>query len=396
MIDWIIIGGGAAGVFAAIQAKTAHPADSVLILEKSARLLAKVRLTGGGRCNVTHASLDLRSLSENFPRGHIELLGPFHRFSPRDTISWFESRGVSLKTESDGRVFPVSNQSQSIIDCLQKELERTGVEIFYRQQINEITKENEGFRIRREGQEPLLCRRLILATGSSPDGYRLAQELGHTIQPAVPSLFTLNVPTSPFSCVSGIVIDPVELRVANMSQTGALLITHFGFSGPAVLKLSSWSARFLSQMNYQADLFINWLPGKSFEQIYDILLKLKSSKPQKMLLAENPFHFPRAFWKIMIGKSDKYFNDISLIELRALSENLHRFIVHIDGKTNHIEEFVTCGGVSLNEIHFKTMESKICPRLHIVGELLDIDGLTGGFNLQNAWTTGWIAGSNPK
>lgn len=400
MHDLIVIGGGAAGVFAAIAAKTAHPAADVMLLEKSAVLLAKVRVSGGGRCNVTHACFDPAALVKNYPRGSDELLGPFHRFQPRDTIEWFESRGVQLKTESDGRMFPVSDDSETIINCLVSEARKLGVEILQRKRIQTITKKDGIFEMCLQDGDTILSRQLLLATGSSPEGFAWAEGLGHTIQKPVPSLFTFNVPTSPLKELSGISWDPVQLHIGGtaLKQTGTLLITHFGFSGPAALKLSAWGARYFYEKNYQVDLVINWLPHLSQEGVFQKLSQLKSQSPQKTLQTENIFGFPKNLWKTFLDllgeRFKKRINDLTLQDLRELAEKLHQDSYRVEGKTTNKEEFVTCGGVTLKEINFKTMQSKICPGLFFAGEILDIDGVTGGFNFQNAWTTSFIAGNS--
>ncbi len=396
MKEVIVIGGGAAGIFAAIQAKTAHPEDRVVLLEKTAVLLAKVRISGGGRCNVTHACFDPKLLVLNYPRGEKELLGPFHRFQPRDTIEWFESRGVKLKTEADGRMFPVTNSSETIIQALLSEAKTVGVEIFLKQRVQNILKVGDTFEIEMKEGPKWTCSKLILATGSSAEGHAWAERLGHTVQQPVPSLFTFNVPTSPLKDLSGIAVDPAEVRLegSGFVQKGALLITHFGFSGPAVLKLSAWGARFLYEKNYRAVAVVNWLPHYTEEQLYQALLRLKKDFPQKNLAAESLFKLPRNLWKLLVGASlDQSVAQAPLKELQALAHKLHADKYQVEGKTTHKEEFVTCGGVTLKEVNFKTMESKICPGLFFAGEVLDIDGVTGGFNFQNAWTTGFIAGS---
>ncbi len=390
MYDLVVIGGGAAGIFAAIAAKQANSDAKVALLEKSAVLLAKVRVSGGGRCNVTHACFDPSQLIQNYPRGSNELRGPFHRFQPKDTIHWFEVRGVALKTESDGRIFPVSNSSETIIDCLLSEAKKLGVEIFLRQRIEKISKTESGFEV-----GPFSTRRLILATGSSLEGHKWAEQLGHSIQPPVPSLFTFNVPTSPLQSLSGISVDSVELKLkgSSLSQKGPLLITHFGFSGPAALKLSAWGARFLYEHAYKVELMINWLPELTEPKIFETLIQLKKSTPHKTLLSENVFRLPKNLWKTLLS-DEKRLNDYSLKELQAFAHKLHSDIYQVEGKTTHKEEFVTCGGITLKEVNFKTMESKICSGLFFAGEILDIDGVTGGFNFQNAWTTGFIAGAS--
>lgn len=393
----LIIGGGAAGIFAAICAKAAHPEENVAVLEKSAVLLAKVRISGGGRCNVTHACFDPYLLVKNYPRGEKELLGPFHRFQPRDIVQWFESRGIKLKTEADGRIFPVTDSSETIIETLVNEAKNLKVDIFFRQRIEKIEKKGGFFEISMKDKEVLKAKKLILATGSSQEGYAWAEHLGHTIQKPVPSLFTFNVPTSPLKELSGISIENVEVRLPGTSlvQKGALLLTHFGFSGPAVLKLSAFGARFLHEKAYKAEVMINWLPDMTEEQIFHILTSFKKTFPQKALISESLFKLPKNLWKSLLGfQFDRRMAEVSLKELQVLSHRLHCDLYKIDGKTTHKEEFVTCGGVSLKEINFKTMESKICPGLFFAGEILDIDGITGGFNFQNAWTTAFLAGSS--
>lgn len=391
MYDLIVIGGGAAGIFAAIHAKT--PDSKILLLEKSAVLLSKVRISGGGRCNVTNSCLDPAQLVKNYPRGSRELLGPLHRFGPQNTIDWFESRDVALKTEADGRMFPTTDNSQTIIDCLLGEAKRLGVEIRLRARIEQISK-NDYFEIALPEGKTLQTKNLLLATGSSPEGYRWAEKFGHTIQPPVPSLFTFNIPTSPLKALSGITLENVQILLpgTSFSQKGPLLITHFGFSGPAALKLSAWAARYLHEQEYRVELKVNWLPELSLEEIFHTLCKLKTEAPQKNLSSENPFNLPKNLWKALAV--DKRMNDLSKEILRSLAQKLNGDSYQVEGKTTNKEEFVTCGGVTLKEVDFKTMESKICPGLFFAGEILDIDGVTGGFNFQSAWTTGFIAGSS--
>ncbi|MBI2742427.1 MAG: NAD(P)/FAD-dependent oxidoreductase [Chlamydiales bacterium] len=396
--DLIVVGGGAAGVFAAICAKTQNPSAQVTLLEKSAVLLSKVRVSGGGRCNVTHSCFDPKQLSGNYPRGARELVGPFHTFQPRDTIDWFESRGVKLKTESDGRIFPVSDRSETIIECLLNEAKTLGVEILLRHRIQSIAKTEEGFELL-VNEEKFVCKHLLLATGSGADGHAWAQQLGHTIQAPVPSLFTFNVPTSPLKELSGVAVKSAELKIrgTTLSQRGPLLITHFGFSGPAALKLSAWGARDLYEKGYKVELAINWLPDLSQEEALAHLVKFKRDFPQKNLDTESPFHLPKNLWKALIEQQEnellfRRLSDIPNKELQNLAAKLHEDIYQVDGKTTNKEEFVTCGGVTLKEVNFKTMESKICPGLFFAGEILDIDGITGGFNFQNAWTTAFLAG----
>ncbi len=398
--DLIVVGGGAAGFFAALISKAAHPEWKVAILEKTAILLSKVRVSGGGRCNVTHACFDPLSLTKHYPRGGKELLGPFHRFQPKDTIAWFESRGILLKTEADGRMFPTTDSSETIIACLVGEAKKLGVEILFRQKIEGVQKRGEEFVLEIKDKEPCVAQKVILAMGSSAEGHLLAKMLGHSIQPPVPSLFTFNVPGSPLQELSGIAFEKVKIEIvgAPFSQTGPLLITHFGFSGPAALKLSAWAARYLYEKNYFVQIAINWAPDLSLQDIEKKLQELKQKLPHRTLLSENPFAFPKNFWKCFLTLlGDVYLerlNDISFKALEILAKKIHTDLYQVNGKTTNKEEFVTCGGVTLKEVHFKTMESKICPGLFFAGEILDIDGLTGGFNFQNAWTTGFIAGSS--
>lgn len=396
MNKFIVIGGGAAGIFAAIWAKQTNPLLEVILLEKTSSLLSKVRISGGGRCNVTHSCFDPKELSLNYPRGGNELIGPFHRFQPKDTIHWFQSRGITLKTEKDGRIFPTTDSSETIIQCLLGEASRLGVTIEQKKRIEAIERSSSGFCIKLNEESPIECHALLLATGGHPTGHGWAKALGHTISDPVPSLFTFNVPTSPLKSLSGIALPDAELGFETIPcrQRGALLITHFGFSGPAAIKLSAWAARPLHQASYKARLWINWLPKYTLKKIQENLLQLKQSHPKDSLLTLNPFSFPKNFWKEFLGDDlSKRMSDIPHKKLNLLAEKIHKDSFQVEGKTTHKEEFVTCGGILLKEIDFHTMESKICLGLYFAGEVLDIDGVTGGFNFQNAWTTGFIAGT---
>ena len=391
MYDLIVLGGGAAGIFAALAAK--EKGKRIAVFEKTATLLAKVRISGGGRCNVTHALFDPLLLSKNYPRGEKELIGPFHRFQPKDTIAWFEKRGVALKTEEDGRMFPVTNRSETIIHCLLSEAKKLGIEIHLQKKV-EIIEKKEHFTLKMRDGASFETKKLLLATGSSPQGHAFATSLGHTVIPPVPSLFTFNVPNSPLKALSGISLKNAKVTIekSQFSQEGPLLITHFGFSGPAVLKLSAHAARYLHEKNYSFEIFINWLPGTDLRKK---LLSLKEKLPNKTLLAENPFHLPKNLWKNLISNPDPLKN-ISIKNLTLLADKLQSDRYLVAGKTTHKEEFVTCGGVELKEVNFKTMESRCCPGLFFAGEILDIDGVTGGFNFQNGWTTGFLAGRGDK
>jgi predicted Rossmann fold flavoprotein len=391
-----IIGGGAAGFFSAVIAAQCNSSHQILLLEKNQQLLSKVRISGGGRCNVTHACFDPSKLVENYPRGYLELKGPFHSFHPQNTMEWFESRGVALKIEEDGRVFPVTDSSQSVIDCLLSEAKKNKIEICLRQKIMHIEKNEKCFHLKMESGEDIVLDRVLLATGSHAQGHLFAASLGHTIVPPVPSLFTFNLPESPLLDLSGLSVKNTILKLegSSLKQEGPLLLTHWGFSGPAVLKLSAWGARFLHQKNYQTAIKVNWtgIEGSSRETF----LAWKKSHGQSQLSTSNPFEIARNLWKrllqVMKFNGEKRWSELSQKELHELEDCLKNDVYTIQGKTLFKEEFVTCGGVSLKEIHFKTMESKLCPGLFFAGEILDIDGVTGGFNFQNAWTTGWLAG----
>ena len=392
-----ILGGGAAGFFAAVIAKQTHPAARVTILEKTAQLLGKVRISGGGRCNVTHACFDPKELVKNYPRGHKELLGPFHRFQPRDTMEWFESRGVRLKAEEDGRVFPRSDSSETIIQCLMQEAASLGVVIRTQTDIQSIAREEEGFVLTGK-TDRIVTDRLILATGNSRIGHQWAQGLGHTIQPAVPSLFTFNCPPFGLTDLAGIAVPHavVSLQGRRLKQSGPLLITHWGFSGPAALKLSAWEARYLAEQNYKVGLTVCWVGDRSKEDVLQWLQENKHYYPSQSLYNHPYFDIPKNLWNRLLERSRVPDGPLAMLrneELGRFAETLTQDLYQVDGKTTHKAEFVTCGGVTLSEVHFQTMESRLCPGLFFVGEILDIDGVTGGFNFQNAWTTGFLAGT---
>lgn len=394
----LVIGGGAAGFFSALVAKTASPSAHVTLFEKTARLLSKVRISGGGRCNVTHACFDPRELVKHYPRGHRELLGPFHRFQPRDTIAWFESRGVRLKTEEDGRIFPCSDSSEEIIQCLLAEAQRLNVEICMRSEVAHIERTESGFQFL-NGEMTVRGDRLLLATGSDPVGHRWACELGHTIQQPVPSLFTFNIPDFPLADLAGITVEKAELSLcgSRLVQSGPLLITHWGFSGPAALKLSAWGARILHAQGYRVELKVNWVGGCSVEEVLVVFSAIRREQPSQMIGKHSSLGIARNLWHRLLDRAgiqaDRRYAEINDHAFRRLSEVLTADRYRVEGKTTHKAEFVTCGGVTLSEVDFKTMESRRCPGLYFAGEVLDIDGVTGGFNFQNAWTTGFLAGT---
>lgn len=391
-----VLGGGAAGVFAALATKAANPDFHVTLLEKSAVLLAKVKVSGGGRCNVTHACFDPRQLVLNYPRGSKELIGPFTRFQPRDTIQWFEARGVELKTEGDGRMFPITDQSSTIIDCFLAEAKKLNVEILLRQKIKKIHRQNDLFAIDLEGKT-LECGSLVLATGSHIDGHNLARDFGHTVIDPVPSLFTLNIPDSPLLDLAGISVPKAVIKLAGTSieQSGPLLLTHWGFSGPAALRLSAWGARIFHQHQYKIEILVDWLPDLKKEALLNQIQKLRKETPGQQIAANPLFQLPKNLWKRFVSLSGigetKKFAELSNDAIHKLVDLLKSGIFQVNGKTTYKEEFVTCGGVALDEVNFKTMESRLCKGLYFAGEVLDVDAVTGGFNFQNAWTTGWIA-----
>ena len=393
----VVMGGGAAGIFGAIAAAEAHPHARVIVLEKSRQLLSKVRISGGGRCNVTHACFDPIALSRHYPRGSKALVGPFSRFQPRDTIAWFEARGVRLKTEGDGRIFPVTDSSETIIECLLSAASKAGVKIWTEVAVQRVEKRDTGFLLHLRNLEPLFCNRLLLASGSAPAGLDLAASLGHTLVPPVPSLFTFNIADKRLEGLSGVSVDPVHLKLkaCDLSESGPLLITHWGMSGPAVLKLSAWGARTLHSLHYKTELTVNWLPAFNEDALRSLLLATKEQRPQKTVAAESCVALPKSLWKSLVVAAQiaeaQRWSHLSSAQLRSLLDELLRGRYLLDGKSAYKEEFVTSGGVDLKEVDFKRFESRLCPGLHFAGEVLDIDGVTGGFNFQNAWTGSFIA-----
>jgi len=393
-----VIGGGAAGFFAALAAKEKNPNAEVSIYERSAKLLSKVRISGGGRCNVTHSCFEPRLLVLNYPRGQKELLGPFHKFQPQDTIDWFQARGIALKTEADGRMFPTTDSSQTVIDCFLGEAKRLGVHICTLTKLESVERLGERFELTPKGKDPFFVDRLILATGSGPSGWEFAKKMGHTIVSAVPSLFTFNIPSFDLVDLAGVSVECAKLKLegTKLEQEGPLLITHWGFSGPAALKLSAFGARFLAEKGYSATLRIDWMPEASIDAICELIEAERKKHPTKPLSALRFSPLPKSLWKALCSRAgiahDTVLNSMSKAAIFKLCEVLKSDRYQVKGKTTNKEEFVTCGGVSLPEIDFKTMESKCSKHLYFCGEILNIDGVTGGFNFQNAWTTGWIAG----
>jgi predicted Rossmann fold flavoprotein len=397
----IIIGGGAAGFFAAITAAIAYSHASVILLEAGREFLTKVRISGGGRCNVTHHCFEPSQLVQYYPRGGKALRGAFSRFQPKDMIAWFKSRDVTLKTEADGRMFPITDDSATIANCLLETAKEYGVHLRPNSPVKLLQKTENQFWIELKNGEILKGDRVLIATGSNPMGYRWAKVLGHQVQEPVPSLFTFNIKDPRLTDLAGIAVENVRVSLVStdqkkLEQMGPLLITHWGISGPAILKLSAWGARLLHDQKYQMPLIINWLPNYNRETLQAILLETKQSQPRKQMLNFSPVEIPKRLWQSLvtfIGLDSKIvWADLSKKALNNLLIELLQGEYLIQGKGVFKEEFVTCGGVNLSEINFKTMESKKCPGLFFAGEVLDIDGVTGGFNFQGAWTTGWLAG----
>ena len=392
--DVVVLGGGAAGFFAAIAA--AEGGARVRLLERGARVLTKVLISGGGRCNVTNAEEKPEKLVRNYPRGGTELRGPFTKFGPRDTRRWFESRGVALKTEEDGRVFPVTDRSQTIVDALTAAAQGANVEVRTGAAVRAIRPDGTGFQLDLNSGESLSAARVLLATGSNRQGHAWAQALGHTIVPPVPSLFTFTIKDQRLKGLAGVASPRarVKLEGTSLEQAGPVLITHWGLSGPAVLRLSAWGARVMHESGYRGTLRVNWL-DQSPEVLQKTFDQKRKTDPRKSLSA-SPFDIPQRLWDSLRTAAglpaERRWADLSKPEMSRLGAELGDGAYAVTGKSAFKDEFVTSGGVALEEVDFRTMESRRCPGLYFAGEILDIDGVTGGFNFQNAWTTGWLAG----
>ncbi|MDO4230007.1 MAG: NAD(P)/FAD-dependent oxidoreductase [Capnocytophaga sp.] len=403
MFDILIIGGGAAGFFTAINCAERNPNLKIAILEKGKEVLSKVRISGGGRCNVTHAEFLPKNLVKNYPRGEKELLSPFHKFMCGDVMEWFEGRGVPLKTEDDGRVFPQSNSSQSIIDCFLREMKRFDIQLFTAQNVSDFYKVENYWEVKTEDKR-YQTKNLVLTTGSNPKIWNLLSKLGHTIVKPVPSLFTFNTSDKFIKDLAGIAttaevslfdLKDKPLKIKNIAP---ILITHWGFSGPAILKLSAWGARILAEQNYQCILKVNWLATTlevpNQEEVVHYLQDVKQNQSKKMTQNTPLFELPKRLWLRLLDKAGVphtlLWAELNKGALRALAEVLTRSEFVINGKSVFKEEFVTAGGVALSEIDFKTFESKLLPNLYLAGEIIDVDAITGGFNFQNAWTGGYL------
>ncbi|PTT05588.1 aminoacetone oxidase family FAD-binding enzyme [Flavobacterium sp. HMWF030] len=396
--DIIIVGGGAAGFFTAINIAEKNPKLKIAILERGKEVLSKVRVSGGGRCNVTHACFEPNELVKFYPRGEKELRGPFHQFCSGDTIEWFEKHGVELKIEDDGRMFPVSNSSQTIIDCFLEATGKLGIKVLTGQSVQSIFKAESHWKIDTQ-DENYATEKLVLATGSNPKIWEMLQTQGHAIVSPVPSLFTFNIKDPRIKELPGVAAQvTVTVKDTKLESTGPLLITHWGMSGPAILKLSAWGARTLFDKNYQFTIFVNWLNDVETEDAEKILKDLKQEHAKKAVSKKSPFDFPNRLWESLVLASgietETKWADLSKIQLQNLASQLTKAKFQVNGKSTFKEEFVTAGGIDLKEINFKTMESKLHKNLYFAGEIVNIDAITGGFNFQNAWTSGFILANN--
>lgn len=396
-----IIGGGAAGFFAALSAKKHFPECTVIIFEKSAKVLSKVKISGGGRCNVTNACFDNKELAKHYPRGENNLRKAFEQFNAQSTLDWFEQRNVALKTYPDNCIFPQSNDSQTIIDCFTKEATTLGIEIKFNQSITAISRTENGFELSTR-ETKFHADKVIVTTGGHPkrSGLEWLEKLGHTVIEPVPSLFTFNMPQDPIRELMGNVVENATVKVegTKLIGKGPLLVTHWGMSGPAILQLSAWGARILADKAYQFSVLVNWLDDEKDEGLRVHLSKIIEEHGGKMIGNLNPFPMTSRLWNFLLTKSEinpeMRWNDLGKNVTNKLVNTLINDRYVVSGKTTFKEEFVTAGGISLQDVNFKTMESKIVPGMFFAGEVLDIDGITGGFNFQAAWTTGFVAGKS--
>ena len=399
----IVIGGGAAGFFGAIAAAENNPNAKVILLEKNRTVLNKVRISGGGRCNVTHACFDSKQLAKFYPRGGAFLRPLFNQFNVQNTVQWFENQGVELKKESDGRMFPITDNSETIAQSLEQKAKQLGVTVMTSFGVSKINFENNQITsLELQSGEILPADSVLVTTGGNPNitGYQWLMDTGHTIVSPVPSLFTFNVPTSHFHDLAGVSVQKASVKVAGkkLIQDGALLVTHWGFSAPAVLKLSAWGARELADLLYDFTAIINWIPDVSEKKIREIFDEIKKTNPKKLIQSNQQFELPSRLWKRFCELSEIDENlrwiDLTIKHSNKLIENLINSSQKVQGKTTFKEEFVTCGGIDLSEINPETLESKLIKGLFFAGEVLDIDAVTGGYNFQAAWTTGFVAGKN--
>lgn len=403
----VVIGGGAAGFFCAVNAARLNPGLKVVIIEKTNKILSKVKVSGGGRCNITHACFDITEMSKKYPRGSNFVKKAYHQFFTTDTIKWFEDRGVKLKTEEDGRIFPVTDSSQTIIDCLLNEVNNYSVEIMMNAEVKSVVYKDSYFELMLSGfaserHRLLTTDYLCIACGGYPKSsmFEWIKELGHSVESPLPSLFTFNIPGHPITKLMGITVENVRVKIVSskLEQTGPLLITHWGLSGPAILKLSAWGAKELSAMNYEFKILINWLPVFNEQQLAEKFQSLRFELASQKIVNKNPFGLPQRLWEYLLDRSgvnnEKRWADIPAREQNKFIRNLCACEFDVKGKTTFKEEFVTAGGLKLNEIDHNSMMSKKVPNLFFAGEIMDVDGVTGGFNFQHAWTSGYIAAKN--
>ena len=395
----MVIGGGAAGFFCAVNAATMNPLLQVVIVEKTGKLLTKVKVSGGGRCNVTHACYSMAEMIKKYPRGGAFLKKAFHQFFTTDTVAWFKERGVELKTEPDGRMFPMSDSSQTVIDCLMQEVNKYGIELLINKEVKALNKVAGCWHLLFANETTIEADFVCVASGGYP---KLAQfdwlkKMGHTIEAPVPSLFTFNMPNNSITGLMGITVENVSVKIAGskLVEQGPLLITHWGMSGPAILKLSAWGAKHLAAENYKFTIFINWLPLYNEQSLRDKFQQTRFDIAAQKISNHNPFGLPQRLWQYLLAQAGinegLRWADLPATEQNKLIKNLCAGEFQVNGKTTFKEEFVTAGGVALNEIDHNTMESKLAQNLFFCGEVMDTDGVTGGFNFQNAWTTGFIA-----
>lgn len=394
----VVIGGGAAGFFCAVNAARMNPDLQVTLFEKSTKLLAKVKVSGGGRCNTTHACFEIPELTKKYPRGQNFIKKAFHWFNTNDTIQWFLERGVELKTEPDGRMFPVSNDSQTIINCLLREADKYNVEIIMQSEVKSLRSCENGFEIQTPNSKRI-TNYVCIASGGYPKStmFDWLRKLGHSIEEPVPSLFTFNIPGNKITELMGVSVEKAGVKVvgSKLAEEGPLLITHWGMSGPAILRLSAWGARQLADLNYHFTLLVNWLPDYREVDLRSDWQSYRDEYASQKTCNKNPFGLPGRLWLHLLACSDIdseiRWAEIPAKEQNKLIKNLTAQEFAVKGKTTFKEEFVTCGGIKLSEVDPNTMQSRIHPGIYFAGEVLDIDGITGGFNFQNAWTTGWIA-----
>lgn len=399
--DVIIVGGGAAGFFSAVNIAEKHPGISILIIEKDKDVLQKVRISGGGRCNVTHACFEPKALSKFYPRGERELIGPFHQFCSGDTVDWFEKRGVPLKIEDDGRMFPVSDSSESIINCLTKSALKAGVQVQMNTRVDEIFPPDSGEYWKLRCAETFFkCKKLIITSGSNPKMWQILENLGHSISQPVPSLFTFNIKDERIKDLMGLSVPNAQVSVSGqkLQANGPLLITHWGMSGPGILRLSAWGALKLHELKYDFTIRVNWVFPNSAEDVKETLEDLKQESAKQKVVNTPVYQLPKRLWARMVAAAgineEKKWADVSKTELNKLMVEISQAEFKVKGKSTFKDEFVTAGGIDLKEINMKTFESKVHPGLYFAGEVLNIDAITGGFNFQAAWTGGWIVSEN--